>query len=299
MPPPADRRARRSEPDEERAARRAEVGRAGARRLRHVDAPVERLELGDHRLEQVAAPGGTARERSARSRTVVTSLSSRIPMARDWTDLFILDGGAPRRRGRRGGRARAAAAASSAACARTCGKTREALGAEVQATLFETLDDETWERLEEALIMADVGAAHDRGGRRASSSRRPTRASVEGGEALTARLDRAARRASPGRGRRHASTCATSPTVIMVAGVNGTGKTTTIGKLAWHLREDARADRRARRRRHVPRRRRRAARGVGASAPAASSSRARRGLRPGRGRLRRGRAAGASAASTS
>jgi fused signal recognition particle receptor len=27
------------------------------------------------------------------------------------------------------------------------------------------------------------------------------------------------------------------PTVIMAVGVNGTGKTTTIGKLAWHLRE--------------------------------------------------------------
>ena len=28
------------------------------------------------------------------------------------------------------------------------------------------------------------------------------------------------------------------PTVILVAGVNGTGKTTTIGKLAWHLRRE-------------------------------------------------------------
>ena len=38
-------------------------------------------------------------------------------------------------------------------------KTREALAAEVQATLFEgDLDEETWERLEEALIYADVGA---------------------------------------------------------------------------------------------------------------------------------------------
>src|SRR5581483_7139145 len=27
------------------------------------------------------------------------------------------------------------------------------------------------------------------------------------------------------------------PTVILVAGVNGTGKTTTVGKLAWHLRK--------------------------------------------------------------
>ena len=37
-------------------------------------------------------------------------------------------------------------------------KTREALTSELQATLFEELDEETWERLEEALIMADVGA---------------------------------------------------------------------------------------------------------------------------------------------
>ena len=38
-------------------------------------------------------------------------------------------------------------------------KTRQALGSEIQATLFGTLDAETWERLEEALIMADVGAS--------------------------------------------------------------------------------------------------------------------------------------------
>src|SRR5690349_24494250 len=38
-------------------------------------------------------------------------------------------------------------------------KTREALGAELQASVFQTLDDETWERLEETLIYADVGAA--------------------------------------------------------------------------------------------------------------------------------------------
>ena len=38
-------------------------------------------------------------------------------------------------------------------------KTRQALGSEIQATLFGVLDEQTWERLEEALIMADVGAS--------------------------------------------------------------------------------------------------------------------------------------------
>src|SRR3954453_21561982 len=37
-------------------------------------------------------------------------------------------------------------------------KSRKALAEEISASLFEKLDDETWERLEEALILADVGA---------------------------------------------------------------------------------------------------------------------------------------------
>src|SRR5215204_5492514 len=37
-------------------------------------------------------------------------------------------------------------------------KSRRALTEEVSASLFERLDDETWERLEEALILADAGA---------------------------------------------------------------------------------------------------------------------------------------------
>src|SRR5215211_5022255 len=37
-------------------------------------------------------------------------------------------------------------------------KTRQALGAELQATVFQSLDDEAFERLEETLIYADVGA---------------------------------------------------------------------------------------------------------------------------------------------
>src|SRR5947209_10340847 len=156
-------------------------------------------------------------------------------MARDWSDLFITgNGGAPgaaeeeqepeRRRGffRR--------------LRENMSKTRQALQAEVQATLFEgDLDEETWERLEEALIMADVGA--------------PTTAKVvaqleqeanggvlTGGEQLSGRLaELLADLARTGDDRidlRH------EPTVILAVGVNGTGKTTTIGKLAWHLQRE-------------------------------------------------------------
>jgi fused signal recognition particle receptor len=37
-------------------------------------------------------------------------------------------------------------------------KTRQAIGAELQTTIFQSLDDEAFERLEETLIYADVGA---------------------------------------------------------------------------------------------------------------------------------------------
>jgi fused signal recognition particle receptor len=155
-------------------------------------------------------------------------------MARDWHELFITADGAPaaptgaeteeRRRGffRR--------------LRSNMRKTREALQAEVSATLFETLDDETWERLEEALIMADVGAkttAEVVG----SLEQEATSGSLEGGPALTARLTEllagiARPRQDVRIDLRH------EPTVLMVCGVNGTGKTTTIGKLAWHLQRE-------------------------------------------------------------
>jgi fused signal recognition particle receptor len=114
-------------------------------------------------------------------------------------------------------------------------KTRQALGAEIQATLFETLDEETWERLEEALIMADVGA-RTTAKVVAQLELEAESGDLEGGEALTRRLTQLlADLARPGEGR---IDLRPEPTVIMVAGVNGTGKTTTIGKLAWHLQRE-------------------------------------------------------------
>ncbi len=111
-------------------------------------------------------------------------------------------------------------------------KTRQALTSEIQATLFEELNDETWERLEEALIYADVGA-------RTTAEvvekleHEATSGEVSGGEALTARLtELLADIARTGDDRIDLHP---KPTVILVAGVNGTGKTTTVGKLAWHL----------------------------------------------------------------
>ena len=70
--------------------------------------------------------------------------------------------------------------------------------------------------------------------------------------------------------------------MILVVGVNGTGKTTTIGKIAWHLQKELGRVGAARRRRHLPRRGRRAARDAGRSAPAARSCAATRAPTPAR-----------------
>ncbi len=158
-------------------------------------------------------------------------------MARDWSDLFITDGARP-----------SANAAPEAADepARKRGflkrlrtnlsKTREALGAEIQATLLDgDVDEETWERLEEALIMADVGAATTA---RVVGELEQEAASgdIVGGEALGQRLsEMLAQIARTGEDR---IDLRATPTVIMAVGVNGTGKTTTIGKLAWHLQRE-------------------------------------------------------------
>ncbi len=156
-------------------------------------------------------------------------------MARDWYDLFITDfpGGAAaevpqtgREQERRGFFKR---------LRENMKKTREALAAEVQATLFEgDLDEQTWERLEEALIYADVGAKTT-----AEVVERLEQEAQEGqlvgGEQLTKRLSELLAELAR-TGDEHID-IRPDPTVILVVGVNGTGKTTSIGKLAWHLRQ--------------------------------------------------------------
>jgi fused signal recognition particle receptor len=115
-------------------------------------------------------------------------------------------------------------------------KTREALTAELSSTLFQTLDEEAWERLEETLIYADVGAATT-----ASIVTRLEQeveaGSLQPGEPFEARLRELLAEAARPDG---AATIdiRPKPTVILVVGVNGTGKTTTIGKLAWHLQQE-------------------------------------------------------------
>ena len=153
-------------------------------------------------------------------------------MARDWNELFITD--APVREEASGASAPARRGLFRRLRA-NLSKTREALGGEIQATLFGELDAQAWERLEEALILADVGASTTAsivGTLEAEAQA----GELAGGQALSERLIALlAQTARVGEAR---IDIRPQPTVILAVGVNGTGKTTTIGKLAWHLHHE-------------------------------------------------------------
>jgi fused signal recognition particle receptor len=114
-------------------------------------------------------------------------------------------------------------------------KTRQALGAELQSTVLGPLDDEAFERLEETLIYADVGAPTT-----ASIVERLERevdaGEVSSGEELAGRLQGLL--ADTARVEGDTIDLTASPAVVLVVGVNGSGKTTTIGKIAWHLQQE-------------------------------------------------------------
>jgi len=106
-------------------------------------------------------------------------------------------------------------------------KSRQALTAELAAATFDPGDDTAWERLEEALIRADVGVpATAELVRRLEA--RPNLADLNAAlaEEIASLLGDPA-----------TLDVRADPSVLLVVGVNGTGKTTTIGKLAERLRQ--------------------------------------------------------------
>jgi fused signal recognition particle receptor len=113
-------------------------------------------------------------------------------------------------------------------------KSRKALQAQFLSVLFDRFDEALWERIEEALIQADIGVE-------------TTVSIVETLETLanqgTIKTPTELIEKLRELGAEHFCKADTridvahSPAVILMVGVNGTGKTTTIGKIAWHLKE--------------------------------------------------------------
>jgi fused signal recognition particle receptor len=108
------------------------------------------------------------------------------------------------------------------------GRSAAALGASLRRAWGAGLDDDTWAELEEALLGADVGYEATTSvvaGVRASEPKTPDEARRALAQQLRAQLGERDRRIS----------LEGQPAVILVVGVNGTGKTTTIAKLAARL----------------------------------------------------------------
>ena len=100
--------------------------------------------------------------------------------------------------------------------------------------VWEMIDDEFYDTLEENLIMADLGAAA------AADAVKQLRAvvydqSIQNGEQVKQALrDILEKQLDVGD---KALDLSTTPSVVLVIGVNGVGKTTSIGKLAYRLRK--------------------------------------------------------------
>jgi fused signal recognition particle receptor len=109
------------------------------------------------------------------------------------------------------------------------GKSHRALTEQLALENFDASDDEAWERLEEALIAADVGVP--------ATAELVQRLEARDGldDLSEALVDEAAALLEQDGDPKLA--VRDGPSVILVVGVNGTGKTTTIGKLANKLRE--------------------------------------------------------------
>jgi len=114
-------------------------------------------------------------------------------------------------------------------------RSRQALREEISASLFDRIDEETWERLEEALILADVGAATTAKVVERLEGEVESLGLSDGAAVRDRLIELLAGIAQTGEPRIDLSA---RPAVVMVCGVNGTGKTTTIGKIAWHLQKE-------------------------------------------------------------
>jgi fused signal recognition particle receptor len=144
-------------------------------------------------------------------------------MARSWAELLGEAGALPEPEDQRAGRF--------SRLRESLSKSRRALTEQIAVAAFDPGDDLAWERLEEALIQADVGVP--------ATAELVRRLEARGdlGDLGDALADEVASLL----GEPPTLNVEANPTVILVVGVNGTGKTTTIGKLAAKLAEHGRS----------------------------------------------------------
>ena len=113
-------------------------------------------------------------------------------------------------------------------------RTSAALGAALKGAWGSGLDESTWDEIEEGLLGADVGVdatGHIVNGLRSAKPESVDDARSEFASLLRAELN----------GGRRGLSLTGHPAVVLVVGVNGTGKTTTIAKLANRLKRDGKS----------------------------------------------------------
>jgi fused signal recognition particle receptor len=146
-------------------------------------------------------------------------------MARSWAELLGEENAAPEpdeQRGRFFSRLRD-----------SLSKSRRALTEQIAATAFDPSSEADWERLEEALIMGDVGVR--------ATAELVQRLEARGEGVADNLNDALAEEVAGLFGEPPLLEVSHGPSVILVVGVNGTGKTTTIGKLASKLAQHGRS----------------------------------------------------------
>ncbi|MHB8793546.1 MAG: signal recognition particle-docking protein FtsY [Thermoleophilia bacterium] len=114
-------------------------------------------------------------------------------------------------------------------------KSRQTMQQHLSAVMFDKIDADLWERLEETLIFADCGVNStveivERMEQAANDGK------IMGKDQFYSHLEAAV--ADMFAVGDYQIDVSHQPSVILVVGVNGTGKTTTIGKIAWHLRQE-------------------------------------------------------------
>jgi fused signal recognition particle receptor len=117
------------------------------------------------------------------------------------------------------------------------GKARGAVQDQLKAAIYVGVDRRLYDQTEEALIFADVGVEGtvkivDELERRATAKKIETREPF-----MDELADVIADTLRPDDPDKQLIDVSRHPSVILVVGVNGTGKTTTIGKVAWRLQQ--------------------------------------------------------------
>ncbi|HUF71712.1 MAG TPA: signal recognition particle-docking protein FtsY [Gammaproteobacteria bacterium] len=113
------------------------------------------------------------------------------------------------------------------------------LGSGVTAVFGQPVDEDSLAELEDALLLADVGIEATE--RLVDAVRKRARRADAGGKSLSELLCECVREILEPLEQPLTLEPAASPRVILVVGVNGTGKTTTIGKLAYRLKSEGRS----------------------------------------------------------